>query len=504
MSATARPLVSFVPNLAAERHHAIVVAAVAATYLQAVNISIPNAALLRVEGATSMADDEIGWVFSAYIAASAVVMPLTRWLAGEWGRKAVFQLSLLVFATGLFLATRATTPLGFVGARIIQGAASGPIAPLAMAILLEETPPDHHARIGLLSTVTALTGILTGPAIGGWFSENSGWRWMFYSGLPVAGIIFLTMAWGLKESRPARNPAFDFFGFATFSFAMVGLQMFLDRGERIEWFASIESWLEICISALGFYLFAVHVLTSNRHFLDKALFRDRNFVLSTVIFFAFGFVLLPTLALTSPMLEELLGYPPDTTGYMTIPRGAALIGALILASRAPGKLDPRLLVLGGIALVVYGNWEMLGYSALMDWRLVAVAGAIQGAGLGVLMAALAKTAFSTLDPSHRPEGTAFFNLSRLYGSTLGIAVVQIFVYDNTQMMHLALAKHLTPHHAVGRVAEFFSGRGLAVLNDMLTGQAALIAVIDQFKLLMIVILAVSPLALLLRKPGAIR
>jgi DHA2 family multidrug resistance protein len=220
------------------------------------------------------------------------------------------------------------------------------------------------------------------------------------------------------------------------------------------------------------------------------------------MFFAFGFVLLPTLALTSPMLDELLGYPPDTTGYMTIPRGGALIGALLLSWEAPKRLDNRMLILGGIALTASGCWWMLGYSPLMDWRPVAIAGALQGAGLGLLMPALNRAAFSTLEPGLHPEGTSLFNLARLYGSTIGIAVVQTCFYDNTQMMHLALAKHLTRHNAVGPAAGLFSGNGRALLNELVTGQAALIAVIDQFKLLMIAILIVSPLALLLRPPRA--
>ena len=487
-------------GFAADDRRAVMAAALVATYLQAVSISLPNAAVLHVQASLSMSDDEIGWVFSSYIAASAVVMPMTRWLGGAFGRKSVLLASLALFAVGLFLATQATTPLQFVAARILQGAASGPIAPLAMAILLEQTPPERHARIGLVATATVLVGILSGPAIGGWLSEYHGWRSMFTLGLLVDGLVFLTMALVLSEKKPDQNPPFDFFGLTTFSLGMVGLQMLLDRGERMEWFASTESCLEAAASALGFYLFAVHVLTSSKHFLNKALFRDRNFALSTAMFFAFGFVLLPTLALTSPMLEELLGYPPDTTGYMTIPRGAALVGALLLASHAPKRIDNRLFVIGGIALTVYGNWEMLGYSPLMDWQLVVLAGAIQGAGLGVLMAALSRAAFSTLDPKLRPEGTALFNLARLYGSTIGIAIVQIFFYDNTQMMHLALAKNLTPHHAVGPAAGLFSGSGLAVLNEVVTGQAALIGVIDQFKLLMVALLIVSPLALLLRRP----
>ncbi|WP_216856734.1 hypothetical protein [Acidisoma sp. S159] len=284
---------------------------------------------------------------------------------------------------------------------------------------------------------------------------------------------------------------------------MTGLQMLLDRGERVEWFASAEIWGEAIASALGFYLYIVHVLTAKTHFLNEALFKDRNFILSTIMFFAFGFILLPTLALTSPMLEQLLNYPVDTTGYMTIPRGVTLLGGLILMSFVPARIDNRLFVVGGMALVVYANWRMLDYSPVMDWRPVAIAGALQGLGLGILMPALTKAAFSTLDPKFRPEGTALFNLSRLYGSTIGVAVVQVFFYDNTQAMHLALAKNLVPYHAATHAtAASASLRGLAMLNEVITGQAAVIAVIDQFKVLMIAMLVVSPFVLFLRKPRA--
>ena len=484
----------------AGRHRAITVAALMATYMQAVNISLPNAALPHMQGALSMANDEVGWVFSSYIAASVIVMPMTRWLAGRYGRKAVYQFSIAVFTLGLVLDTLATTPIQFVLARVVQGAASGPLTPLSMAILLDVLPPARHARISLMSAVCVLLGISSGASIGGWLSEYHGWRSIFYISLPMTGFIFLTMALSLPEKRPEQNPPFDFFGLATFSLGVTGLQMLLDRGERLEWFASAEIWAEALASVLGFYLFIVHVLTTKVHFLDKALFRNRNFVLSTIMFFAFGFVLLPTLALTSPMLEEMLNYPVDTTGYMTIPRGITLVGALVLMSFVPGRIDNRLFLVGGMALVVYANWQMLGYSPAMDWRPVVETGLLQGAGLGTLMPALTKTAFSTLDPTFRAEGTALFNLSRLYGSTIGIAVVQIFFYNNTQAMHLALAKDLAPYRAAAHVSGSIAGSGLAALNEMITGQAAFVAVVDQFKILMIAMLIVSPLVLFLRKP----
>ena len=481
-------------------HRAITVAALAAVYVQAVNISLPNAALPHMQGTLSMGNDEVGWIFSSYIAASAVVMSMTNWLAGRYGRKTVYLFSVAVFAVALILDTLATTSIQFVLARIVQGAASGPLAPLSLAILPDVLPPARHARISLAATLCFLLGISSGPTIGGWLSEYYGWHSIFYFSLPMTGFIFVTMALLLREKKAERSPPFDFFGLATFSVGMIGLQMMLDRGERLEWFASGEIWAEAVASVLGFYLFIVHVLTTKEHFLRTVLFRDRNLVLSTVISFALGFVLLPTLALTSPMLEELLNYPVDTTGYMTIPRGVALVGAMVLTSLVPVQIDYRPFMLGGMALVVYANWLMLGYSPAMDWRPVAEAGLLQGAGLGMLIPALARAAFGTLDAKLRPEGSALLNLSRLYGSTIGIAVVQIFFYNNTQTMHVALAKDLTPYRAAAHVAGAIGMPSLAALNGMITQQAAVVAVIDQFEILMSAMLVASPLVLFLRKP----
>lgn len=486
-------------STAAGGHRAITVAALMATYMEAVNISLPNAALPHIQGTLSMANDEVGWVFTAYIAAGAAVMPMARWLAGRYGRKTIYQVSLAVFSLGLILDTLATTSLQFVFARIVQGAASGTLAPLSLVVLFDLLPPARHARISFAWSVCLMLGISSGASIGGWLSEYHGWRSIFYFSLPMTGFVFLTMTLSLSEKKAEQNPSFDFFGLATFSLGMIGLQMLLDRGERLEWFASAEIWTEAIASVLGFYLFIVYITTTDVHFLNKALFKDRNFVVSAIMFFAVGFVLLPTLALTSPMLEELLEYPVDTTGYMTLARGVTLVGAVVLMSFAPAQIDNRLFIFGGIAAVAYANSLMLGYSPAMDWRLVVAATLLQGAGLGTLLPALSKAAFGTLDPKFRPEGTALFNLSRVYGSTIGIAVVQIFFYNNTQAMHLALAKNLTPYRAAAHVAGSIAKSGLAALNGMITQQAAIVAVIDQFKILMFVVLIVSPLVLFLRK-----
>ncbi len=469
-----------------------------ATYLQSVNLPLPNAGLRLIQGSLSMTDDEAGWIFTAYLAASAITMPVAQWLAGRFGLKRVYQAALVAFALGLWLCTLADTPLEFIAARVLQGLASGVIAPLSMAIALQTLPADRRLAFGPKWTALVLFGIVSGPGIGGLVCEYLDWRPMFYLSLPLIAYILMVVSSLLAESKADARPAFDFLGFGSFTVGMIGLQMLLDRGERLDWFDAPEIWIEALASALGLYLFAVHMLTRDTHFLGKGLIGDRNFVLSTVMFFALGFVLLSTMALTSPMLDEILGYPPDTTGLLTVPRGVGLVGAFLLMGRAPAWVDARLLVAAGIALVVYANGLMLGYSPLMDWTPVAVTGFIQGVGLGILMPALSKTAFSTLDPKLRPEASGFFNLMRVYGSTLGVAVVQIFFFNNTQAMHLALASQLTPY----RVALPTSLPALEGLNHLITHQAAFVAVMGQFKVLMLAMLVVSPLVLFLRKPAA--
>jgi DHA2 family multidrug resistance protein len=188
MSAAALP--AFAPS----GRGLLTTAVLLATFMQGANISIPNAALRHIQGTLSMTDDEVGWIFTSYIAASTVTLPMTRWLAGRYGRLALCQVSVTVFASGLVLAMMATTPFQFVLARIIQGLASGPLAPLSLAILLDIQPPKRHARLTLALTIDAMFGISSGPAMGGWLADYHGWRcrasssWSWRSGCPRKGL----------------------------------------------------------------------------------------------------------------------------------------------------------------------------------------------------------------------------------------------------------------------------------------------------------------------------
>ena len=165
-------------------------------------------------------------------------------LAGGFGRRRIFQMALGLFALGLVLSPLAGSPIPFVITRIVQGTAGGLLVPLAMATLFETYPPTQRARLALAVGASGLLGISSGPGIGGWLCEFHGWPAIFYFSLPLVAAIFLVITlWG-TEKQAAQKPRFDFFGFATFSLGLIGLQLVLDRGERLEWFAAKEIWAE--------------------------------------------------------------------------------------------------------------------------------------------------------------------------------------------------------------------------------------------------------------------
>lgn len=479
---------------------ALTVAAVLATFMQGMNASIPNAALTHMQAGLSMADDEAGWLFTGYLLASILAIAITPWLASRFGRKLVLEIALIIFTIGVVLDTVTTSTIPNVVARTVQGAGGGTMVPLSFSILMDVWPPARRPWIPLWLSAVVLAGLGLGPSIGGWFSEYHGWHSIYYISLPMAGYILLAAALLLPEKKAPQPPPFDFFGFGAFALAISGLQLLLDRGERLEWFDSPEIWIEALAAALGFYLFIVQILTAKTHFFEKELLKNRNFVVSLIAYFAVGFVLLPTLALTSPMLEELLNYPVDTTGYVTIPRALALVASLVGVGIFSRRYDSRIFLAAGLTITAYANWRMLGYSPEMDWQTVTLVLLMQGIGLGMTVPSLARTALGGLDPKVQQQGTAIFNLTRLYGGTIGVAIVQLYFYSNIQSMHLALAKDLAPYRAAAHVSGAMARPSLAMLNDMITGQAGVVSIIGQFKILFCAALVALPLAVFLRKP----
>ena len=487
------------------RRALITISVMLASIMQALDNTIANVALPRIQGSLSATQDQMAWVLTSYIVAAAIMTPLSGWLAGQMGRKRVFLVSVAGFTVASMLCGLAHSLPQIVLARLLQGLCGAALIPMSQAVLLDINPPAHHGRAMAIWVMGVTVGPILGPVLGGWLTENYNWRWVFYINLPFGILAFLGILASMPETVKAKS-RFDFFGFIALSLAVGALQMMLDRGLLKDWFSSTEIWAEATIAAVAFYLFVVHMLTTTeKRFVSPALFKDRNFVTGNVFIFIVGAVLFATLALQPALLQELLNYPVVTTGLVTAPRGIGTLIAMFLVGRVMGKVDARLIIGAGFALTAFSLWQMTGFDLQMGSSTIVWSGLAQGLGTGFVFVPLAAATFATLAPALRNEGTAIFSLTRNVGSSIGISVVETLLTRNTQIMHATLGAHVSPYTPLLR-AQLAAGaptlHTLAGLNATVTQQAAMIAYNDDFQLMMLLSLAAIPLVFLLRKGGA--
>ena len=478
-----------------------------ATFMQGVDTTITNVALPHMQGSLSASQDQIAWVVTSYIVAAAIMTPLTGWLAGRFGIKYVFLISVVGFTIASALCGAATSLAQLVIYRLLQGVCGAALVPLSQAVLFQINPPERHAKAMAVWGMGVILGPIIGPALGGYLTDFYNWRWVFYINLPFGVLAAIGIFLFIRETRHGHREPFDFFGFAALSLAIGALQMLLDRGELKDWFGSIEIWIEATIAALGLYLFVVHTATAtDRSFLNHELLKDRNCMIGTVLMFLIGMPLYGTMTLLPLMLQNLMNYPVVTTGLVTAPRGIGTMVAMIICSRLVGRVDIRFILMTGLALTAIALWQMTGFTTQMDTGPVITSGVLQGLGLGFVFTPLSTVTFSTLPRQILTQGTAIFSLMRNIGGSIGISIVVALLAENTQIVHSRLVEHLRPDNPLAQapfLAHPFSltnPSGIAALNAEATRQAAMVAYIDDFKLMMLLVILASPLILLLRTP----
>jgi MFS transporter, DHA2 family, multidrug resistance protein len=478
-----------------------------ATFMQGVDTTITNVALPHMQGSLSASQDQIAWVVTSYIVAAAIMTPLTGWLAGRFGIKYVFLFSVIGFTLASALCGAATSLAQLVIYRLLQGVCGAALVPLSQAVLFQINPPERHAQAMAVWGMGVILGPIIGPALGGWLTDNYNWRWVFYINLPVGMLATLGIALFIRETRHAQREPFDMLGFAMLSLAIGALQMLLDRGELKDWFGSIEIWIEAIIAALGLYLFIVHTATAtDRSFLNRDLLKDSNCMVGTLLMFLIGIPLYGTMTLLPLMLENLLNYPVVTTGLVTAPRGIGTMAAMVLVARLVGRIDVRLIILGGLLITVASMWQMTGFSLQMGMAPIIISGVLQGFGLGFVFTPLSTVTFSTLPRNILTQGTAIFSLMRNVGGSIGISVVVALLAENTQIVHSRLVEGLRPDNPLaqapflGAPYSLTAPAGIAALNAEATRQAAMIAYLNDYKLMMLIVIMAAPLLLLLRRP----
>lgn len=494
-------------NLSKPHHQRLItVSVMLATIMQALDGTIANVALPHMQAALSATQDQISWVLTSYIVASAIFMPLTGFLTAKFGRKRLFIWSVIGFTITSMLCGAAQSLSQMVLFRLLQGLFGASLVPLSQAVLLDTYPKEQHGSAMAIWGVGVMVGPILGPSLGGWLTEYYNWRWVFYINLPFGCLACLGILAFVGETERDLKRRFDLFGFILLSLSIGALQMLLDRGELLDWFSSPEIIAEAILAALCFYLFIAHIYTAKNPFITLAIFKDRNFTLGLICIFTLGIMLLGSMALLPPFLQNLMGYPVLLVGYTLAPRGLGTMAAMIIVGKLSGKTDIRYQILFGVLLTSYSLFEMTHFNMDISSKDVIRTGIIQGIGFGFLFVPLSTVSFSTLNMAYRNEATALFSLVRSIGSSIGISIVISKLSQNSQINHAALANFINPsnlelRHAVEKgIYDLSSQTGVMALNSEITRQSMMLAYLQDFRFMMWLSLCIIPLVFLLDTP----
>ena len=477
-----------------------------AVIMRGLDNTIANVALAHMQGSLSASREEIAWVLTSYIVSVAITMPLSGWLAGRFGIKYIFLFSVIGFTAASALCGAATSLPELVAFRVLQGIGGAALVPLAQATLLSINPHERHGQAMAVFGTGTVLGPIAGPALGGWLTDDFGWRSIFYINVPFGILSAIGIAYFIRDNRRAHREGFDMLGFATLSLAIGAFQLMLDRGAVNDWFASTEIWIEATVAALAVYLLVVHTTTAGaRSFLNRELLKNGPFVAGTLMVFMIGAIMNGTLTLLPLMLQELMDYPVLTTGLVTAPRGVGTMIGMFLVGRLINRIDPKVLLAFGMCLVTVALWQMTQFSLQMDPWPVIISGLIQGFGFGCTAVPLNIIALSNLPRHILTQGTAIRGLMRNLGGSVGIPVLIAELTVNTQTVHSRLVEALRPDNPMAQPSmlgahySLTAPAGIAALNAEVTRQAAMVAYIDDFKMMMLAALLSIPLILLLRR-----
>jgi DHA2 family multidrug resistance protein len=351
----------------------------------------------------------------------------------------------------------------------------------------------------------AMLGPIMGPALGGYLTDNFSWRWVFYINLPFGILAFLGVFFFIHGNKHENQTRLDWTGFLALALGIGALQMFLDRGETQDWFASPEIWLELVLAILGFYWTIVQTVTGDAPFIRRRMLKDRNFVTASLFGFFIGILIFASMALLPPMIENVLGYPVVTTGLVTAPRGFGTLFSMFVVGRLIGKIDTRLILFAGFTITAYSLYRMSQFDTMMGTGPIVTSGLLQGFGMGLTFVPMSTIAFSTLAPELRTEAAGVYTLIRNIGASVGISIMQTVLSKNINTVHASMVENIRPDNPnlQASVSPLFHGQGtegLAAIDGFITRNSAMVAYVDVFKLMMIMTIAILPMLLLLRPP----
>jgi len=487
--------------LSALRRWSITVTVMTVTLMQVLDVTVINVALPHMQGSLSAGVDEISWVLTSYLAATAVILPATGWLAGLLGRKRLFLFCTVGFTLASILCGLAPTLNVLLFARVLQGIAGGPLMPLSQAIMWEIFPFRQRGMAMAVWGMGIMMAPIFGPTLGGWITDNWSWRWTFYINLPI-GIVGFFAASAILFDPPYLRKAgkIDIPGLVFMVIGFLSLQLFLDQGERYEWFDSSFIVALGLTAAFALAAFLVRELTADEPILDLGVYRDRNFAASSVImiFVMFGFF--SSMVLLALFTQKVLGYDAWTSGLVLAPGGVGNLLSLVLAGRLINRMDQRLILAVGCVLNAWAAWNMSVLTSGVDYWALAWPRFVQGLGTGLVFVPLNAVGLATIPRISMGNATALLNVVRNLGGGAGVAIVSTLLTRRTQEHQSTLIAHVNPFdaetaarlsswtaHFASQGTDAFTAqqRAMAMVYQEVTRQAQVLAFADDFWLLFV-------------------
>ncbi|MEZ5901542.1 MAG: MDR family MFS transporter [Hyphomicrobiaceae bacterium] len=485
------------------RRNMVTICAMTATIMQALDTTIANVALPYMQGTLSASQDQINWVLTSYIVAAAIMTAPVGWVANRFGRKRIFIVCSAGFTVASVLCGLAHDIGQMVAFRLLQGVFGAALVPLSQSVMLDSYTLQERAKAMAIWGTGVMMGPIMGPSLGAWLTETYSWHWVFFVNLPFGVLTVLGLLAFMDETKKDLTLRFDWFGFAALAVAIGALQLALDRGEQLGWLESNEIIAEFIISAVGFYYFFAHSFTTATPFIQFALFKDRNFVTGCIFMTVMGLVLYSTMALASPYLQNVIGYPIITAGMLLASRGFGTFLAMMMVGRLMSFIEARTLIIAGLTLTAGSLFQMTGWTEMTQVPEIITVSVFQGFGFGLVFVPLSTVSFLTLPNQLRTDGTSMLTLLRNVASSIGISIVIAELTQGTRRNYAILSEHINPfNHAlqmpdVRGIINLSTDAGRAMADKMVAMQAQIIAFSQDYQLVMLFILASIPLAIMI-------
>ena len=488
-----------------------------ATFMEVLDTTVVNVSLPHIAGSLSASIDEAKWALTSYLVANAIILPLTGWLAGRFGRKHLLMVSVAGFTASSFLCGLAPDLTTLIVFRCLQGATGGAMQPLSQAVLLEAFPPHERGKAMGFWGLGIVVAPILGPVLGGWLTESYSWRWIFYINIPV-GITSLIMTRLFIFDPPyirQESRRIDYWGIGLLAVGIGALQFVLDKGQEEDWFSSSTITMLAIVSAVTLIWLIGHELRTEDPVIDLRVFKARSYAVGVFIMTVMGFVLYGSLVLLPIMLQTLFAYPPLQAGIAMAPRGIGSFFMMPLTGLMTGRFDPRKLltigfVLGGGTLLWLSTLNLqAGYWDIFWPQLM------QGVGLSLLFVPLTTVAMDPIPRERMGNATSLFNLMRNIGGSIGIAVTGTMLSRHEQRTTSLLGTNVTAYAmgpqamfaqlrasfiAAGADATTATNRAYLALFGMVQRQASMVSFVILFQLLGLMFLALIPLVLLMKRP----